>query len=54
MYAASDGLASTLRATSNDIREFVRPPFGREGKKWDQMVASFDLCAQLWRTCCRL
>jgi methanol--5-hydroxybenzimidazolylcobamide Co-methyltransferase len=45
-YAASDGLASALRVTPNDIREFVRPPLLREGEKWDQMVASFDLCAQ--------
>ncbi len=45
-YAASDGLANALRVTPNDIREFVRPPLLREGEKWDQMVASFDLCAQ--------
>jgi methanol--5-hydroxybenzimidazolylcobamide Co-methyltransferase len=45
-YAASDGLANALRVTPNDIREFVRPPLLREGEKWDQMMASFDLCAQ--------
>jgi methanol--5-hydroxybenzimidazolylcobamide Co-methyltransferase len=45
-YFASDGLASALRVTPNDIREFVRPPLLREGEKWDQMVTSFDLCAQ--------
>jgi methanol--5-hydroxybenzimidazolylcobamide Co-methyltransferase len=31
--------------TPNDIREFVRPPVLREGDKWDQMVSSFELCA---------
>lgn len=45
-YAASDGLRNALRVTPNDVREFVRPPLLREGEKWDQMVASFDLCAQ--------
>ena len=45
-YAARDGLANALRVTPNDIREFVRPPLLREGEKWDQMVSSFDLCAQ--------
>jgi methanol--5-hydroxybenzimidazolylcobamide Co-methyltransferase len=45
-YAASDGLASALWVTPNDIREFVRPPLMREGDKWDQTVASFDLCTQ--------
>ncbi len=45
-YAASDGLANALRVTPNDIREFVRPPLMREGPKWDQMVSSFELCAQ--------
>ena len=45
-FAASDGLANALRVTPNDIREFVRPPLLREGEKWDQMVASFELCAE--------
>jgi len=45
-YAASDGLANALRVTPNDIREFVRPPLMREGPKWDQMVTSFELCAE--------
>jgi methanol--5-hydroxybenzimidazolylcobamide Co-methyltransferase len=45
-YAAHDGLANALRVTPNDIREFERPPLLREGEKWDQMVSSFDLCAQ--------
>jgi len=44
-YAARDGLANALRVTPNDIREFVRPPVLREGDKWDQMVSSFELCA---------
>jgi methanol--5-hydroxybenzimidazolylcobamide Co-methyltransferase len=45
-YAASDGLSNALRVTPNDIREFVRPPLLREGPKWDQMVSSFELCAE--------
>ncbi len=45
-YAASDGLANALRVTPNDIREFVRPPLMREGAKWDQMMTSFELCAE--------
>ena len=35
--AASDGLASALRMTPNDIREFVRPPLfakARSGTRW--------------------
>ena len=51
--AASDGLASALRMTPNDIREFVRPPLLREGEKWDQMVASFDCATRRGRTWCR-
>jgi methanol--5-hydroxybenzimidazolylcobamide Co-methyltransferase len=45
-HAAANGLANALRVTPNDIREFVRPPLLREGEKWDQMVASFELCAE--------
>jgi methanol--5-hydroxybenzimidazolylcobamide Co-methyltransferase len=45
-YAASDGLKSALRVTPNDIREFVRPPMLRHGEKWDNMVRSFELCAE--------
>ena len=45
-YEANHGLANALRVTPNDIREFERPPLLREGEKWDQMVSSFDLCAQ--------
>jgi len=52
-YVASDGLASALRVTPNDIREFVRPPLLREGEKWDQMVASFDCATRRGRTWCR-
>jgi methanol--5-hydroxybenzimidazolylcobamide Co-methyltransferase len=39
------GLACALRVTPNDIREFVRPPLMRSGEKWEQMVRSFELCA---------
>ncbi|MCC6802420.1 MAG: methanol--corrinoid methyltransferase [Anaerolineae bacterium] len=40
-YAAK-GLKSGLRVTPNDIREFDRPPQMREGKYWDEMLASFE------------
>ncbi len=45
-YAANRGLRSALRVTPNDIREFARPPLLREGRYWDDMVRSFELCAQ--------
>ena len=45
-FFQSDGLPNALRVTPNDIREFVRPPYLREGEKWEQMVDSFDQCAQ--------
>ena len=44
-YAERDGLANALRVTPNDIREFLRPPLLREGERWDEMVSSFELCA---------
>jgi methanol--5-hydroxybenzimidazolylcobamide Co-methyltransferase len=37
---------SALRVTPNDMRDFVRPPLMRSGKEWEQMVHSFDLCAE--------
>ncbi|MSP13053.1 MAG: methanol--corrinoid methyltransferase [Chloroflexi bacterium] len=45
-YAQSDGLKGALRVTPNDIREFVRPPVLHTGPLWDNMVRSFELCAQ--------
>jgi methanol--5-hydroxybenzimidazolylcobamide Co-methyltransferase len=45
-HNARDGLCNALRVTSNDVREFVRPPLLREGEQWEQMVRSFTLCAQ--------
>ncbi|HEX3052522.1 MAG TPA: methyltransferase MtaB domain-containing protein [Aggregatilineaceae bacterium] len=45
-YTQSHGLQSALRVTPNDIREFVRPPVQRSGEMWDNMVLSFELCAQ--------
>ena len=39
------GLPCALRVTPNDLREFVRPPLMRRGEKWEQMVRSFELCA---------
>jgi methanol--5-hydroxybenzimidazolylcobamide Co-methyltransferase len=43
---ASDGLKNALRVTPNDIREFVRPPILRSGDKWEEMIRSFEFCAQ--------
>jgi methanol--5-hydroxybenzimidazolylcobamide Co-methyltransferase len=45
-YRESHGLVSALRVTPNDMRDFVRPPLMRSGKEWEQMVHSFDLCAE--------
>jgi methanol--5-hydroxybenzimidazolylcobamide Co-methyltransferase len=45
-FAAQHGLKSALRVTPNDIREFERPPRMREGPLWEQMMRSFELCAQ--------
>ncbi len=39
------GLKSALRVTITDIRDNVRPPILRSGKPWEQMLKSFDLCA---------
>lgn len=44
-FADREGLASALRVTPNDLREFVRPPFLGHGEQWEQMVASFEACA---------
>ena len=43
---AKYGLRSVLRATPNDIREFVRPPVMRRGEMWEAMCATFDGCAE--------
>ncbi len=45
-FAQRDGLKSALRVTPNDIREFERPPRMLGGDLWDDMVRSFELCAQ--------
>jgi methanol--5-hydroxybenzimidazolylcobamide Co-methyltransferase len=45
-YAQAYGLQSALRVTPNDIREFERPPRMRSGPLWEQMVQSFQQCAQ--------
>jgi methanol--5-hydroxybenzimidazolylcobamide Co-methyltransferase len=42
---AAHGLKTALRATPNDIREFVRPPFLRQGEYVDRMFRSFELSA---------
>jgi methanol---5-hydroxybenzimidazolylcobamide Co-methyltransferase len=43
---AEHGLKTGLRVTPNDIREFARPPFLRQGEFVDKMFRSFELCAQ--------
>ena len=40
------GLKTALRVTPNDIREFARPPYMRQGEFVDNMFRSFELCAQ--------
>lgn len=40
------GMKTALRVTPNDIREFARPPLMRQGKFVDQMLRSFELCAE--------
>ena len=43
---AVHGLASALRITPNDTREFDRPPILRSGENWQQMLETFDGCAR--------
>ncbi len=40
------GLKTALRVTPNDIREFSRPPLLRQGVHYQNMLRSFELCAQ--------
>jgi len=42
---AKHGIKTALRVTPNDIREFARPPFLRQGKYVDAMFRSFELNA---------
>ncbi len=42
---AEHGLKVGLRVTPNDIREFARPPFLRQGQFVENMFSSFELCA---------
>jgi methanol---5-hydroxybenzimidazolylcobamide Co-methyltransferase len=43
---ARHGLRSVLRATPNDTREFVRPPVMRSGELWENMLRTFEGCAE--------
>src|SRR5690606_6483242 len=43
---ARHGLKTALRVTPNDIREFARPPLMRQGEHYENMLRSFELCAQ--------
>jgi methanol--5-hydroxybenzimidazolylcobamide Co-methyltransferase len=43
---AKHGLKTALRVTPNDIREFARPPLLRQGVHYENMLHSFELCAQ--------
>src|SRR5574338_437576 len=40
------GLKTALRVTPNDIREFAHPPLMRQGLHYENMMRSFELCAQ--------
>ncbi len=42
---ARHGLPSVLRITPNDTREFDRPPILRRGENWQQMLETFEGCA---------
>ena len=42
---AKHGLKSVLRATPNDTREFERPPIMRSGELWENMLKTFEGCA---------
>jgi len=44
---AKTGLKSALRMTPNDNREMVRPPLMRQGQYWENMLLTFDRCAEL-------
>lgn len=44
-YHAKHGLKSAFRITPNDTRELVRPPFMRQGELFDQMMLTFEGCA---------
>lgn len=41
------GLASVLRMTPNDNREFARPPIMRSGEHWEHMLELFEGSARL-------
>ncbi len=41
-FSDRHGLATALRVTPNDTREFRRPPLMRRGEHWEQMVRFFD------------
>jgi methanol--5-hydroxybenzimidazolylcobamide Co-methyltransferase len=43
---AKSGLRTALRVTPNDIREFSRPPLMRRGEYMENMLRSFELCAE--------
>jgi len=43
---STHGVRVGLRVTPNDIREFERPPWMRQGELVDNMFKSFDLCAE--------
>lgn len=43
---AKHGIKTALRVTPNDIREFSRPPLLRQGLHYQNMLRSFELCAQ--------
>lgn len=40
------GLKTALRVTPNDIREFAHPPILQRGDHYENMLRSFELCAQ--------
>lgn len=45
-FEAKHGLPSVLRVTPNDTRESERPPRMHSGKYWDNMLLTFEGCAE--------
>ena len=43
---AKHKLKSVLRITPTDVREFAKPPVIRSGQYWDNLIKTFDGCAE--------
>lgn len=45
-YHEKSGLPCALRVTPTDMRDQFKPPQMRDGLPWEQLLKSFELCAQ--------